>query len=80
MTITLTPNLAEVLNGFAVQRGTTVEALAVEALTQRFGTVVPPIPRDDWERRILSIGVDTGVPITDIEARNRALSSEGLYE
>lgn len=33
------------------------------------------VPRDDWERRLLTIGTDCGVSLS-----NEALSSEGLYD
>ena len=33
------------------------------------------VPRDDWERRLLAIGTDCGVSLSD-----EALSSDGLYD
>ncbi len=80
MVITLPPRLEAILVARANERGVTPEALAAEALASRFDPLPPLVPRDEWERRILSIGETTSVPVTDPAARNRALSSEGLYD
>ncbi len=80
MVITLPQRLEAILIARANERGITPEELAAEALESRFDPLPPLVPRDEWERRILALGVDTGVPVTDSAARDRALSSEGLYE
>ena len=55
---------------------TKVEVIPRE-LTPKEGTFpAPPLqPRDEWERRLLSIATDCGVSLS-----NEAVSSEGLYE
>ena len=76
MTIALPPDVVEAINVRAQQLGTSVEVLAISALREKFRRVLPPIdPRDDWERRLLAIGSDCGVSLSD-----EALSSEGLYD
>jgi hypothetical protein len=76
MTLTLGPELEAALNETARRQGITPEALAVHILRERLlGASRTIQPRDEWERRLLGAAVDGGVSL-----RNRALSSEGLYE
>lgn len=76
MTITLPSDVVEAINVRAQQLGTSVEVIAVQALREKFPRVLRPFePRDDWERRLLEIGSDCGVSLS-----NEALSSEGLYD
>ena len=76
MTITLGTDLEAALNEQARKQGVAPEELAVKALRERFLSRTQPIePRDDWERRLLAMGSDCGVALS-----NEALSSEGLYE
>jgi hypothetical protein len=57
-------------------RGVSPEALALEALRQRFLPQVPLIePQDEWERKLFESAIDCGVSVPDV-----ALSSEGLYD
>lgn len=72
MTIVLSPALETALRAAASRQGVQPEELAVTELEQRF---LPPDPRDEWERRLRSIGVDCGVSLSD-----EAVSSEGLYD
>lgn len=75
MVIHLTPELESTLSGLAQREGTTPEALAIQALRDRFLTTPPLEMRDDWERQLLSAASPCGVALS-----NQALSSEGLYE
>ncbi|MDZ4684624.1 MAG: hypothetical protein SH850_05995 [Planctomycetaceae bacterium] len=76
MVINLTPQLETALNEQAQRRGVTPEALALEALRERFGPRPLPFePQDEWERQLLAIAIDCGVSLPDT-----ALSSDGLYD
>ena len=76
MVITLTPQLAAVLSEQARRRGVAPDALALEALRERFLPEPGPIePRDEWERRLFGAAIDCAVSVPD-----SALSSDGLYE
>ena len=75
MVITLPPQMEAALSERAKQRGIEPEALALEVLRQQLLPVQPPVPRDEWERQLLSVATDCGVSLS-----NEALSSEGLYE
>ena len=76
MVITLGPDLEAALNDLAHQQGIAPEALALNALRERF--LAPALqlqPRDEWERRLLEAATDFGVAPS-----HEAVSSEGLYE
>lgn len=76
MVINLTPQLDAALGQEARRRGVTPEAVALEALRERFLPKVPLVePRDDWERALFGAAIDCGVSVPD-----SALSSDGLYE
>jgi hypothetical protein len=76
MVITLTPQLEAVLSERARQRGVTPEVLALDALREHFLPASDPLePRDEWERRLLEMGTDCGVSLTDEQ-----LSREEMYE
>ena len=76
MVITLSPEREAALCEAARRDGTSPEALALEALRQRFQPPAAPIePRDEWERRLLAIATDCGVSLS-----NEAVSSEGIYD
>ena len=77
MVITLDPALEAALNDQARKQGVTPEALALKALRERFLPPPPPPiePRDEWERRLLSVASDCGVALS-----HENLSSEGLYD
>ena len=76
MVIPLDPQLESALNDLARKQGVTPEALALQALRERFLAPGPPIqPRDEWERRLRSAASDCGVSLS-----NEAVSSEGLYD
>jgi predicted transcriptional regulator len=73
MSITLDPDLEARLKELAEKQGTSPEALALNALRQRFLKLLEP--QDEWERRLRAAATDCGVSLS-----NEALSSEGLYE
>jgi hypothetical protein len=76
MVIKLDADLEAALAAAAQKLGKAPDALAVEALRQRFlPRPLPFEPQDEWERRLLSIGTDCGVSLSD-----EAVSSEGLYD
>ena len=79
MTITLTPEIERGLTLRARELGKAPEGLALEKLQQEFGAAdarnLPFEPQDEWERRLLGIGKDCGVTLS-----NEAVSSEKLYE
>ena len=80
MTITLTPDLEKVVLQKAHDEGTTPEAVVLNAIREKLGPGPSELakiiePRDEWERRLLSVGSPCGVSISD-----EALSSEGLYD
>ncbi|MBY0514663.1 MAG: hypothetical protein K2P78_12210 [Gemmataceae bacterium] len=75
MVITLPPPLQAALTERARQRGVEPEALALEVLTRQFVPASPLVPRDEWERLLLSAATDCGVSLS-----NEALSREGLYD
>jgi hypothetical protein len=60
----------------AQRRGVAPEALALDALLERFLPKASPVePRDDWERKLFGAAIDCGVSVPD-----SALSSDGLYD
>lgn len=71
MSLDLPPRLAADLAEFARQQGKTPEALAAELLRRQ----VPLVPKDEWERRLLSAAIDCGVSPSD-----EALSREAMYD
>ncbi len=75
MVITLPPQLESALTTQARQRGLTPEALALDVLRRQLLPVAPPVPVDEWERKLFAAAVDCGVSIPD-----ETLSSDGLYE
>jgi predicted transcriptional regulator len=76
MVIQLDPELERTLNEHATRKGVTPEALAVDALRERFAATQPPlVPQDEWERRLLEAASDCGVSLP-----HEALSSDGLYD
>jgi len=76
MVISVDADLEARLAEEARKRGVTPEELALGALREKFPKRVPPIePRDEWERRLLAIGTDCGVSLSD-----EALSREEMYD
>ena len=76
MVITLGPELESALNHLAQRRGVAPEALALDALRERFLALAVRLqPQDEWEQRLLGAATDCGVALS-----NEAVSSEGLYE
>ncbi|HKI30469.1 MAG TPA: CopG family transcriptional regulator [Gemmataceae bacterium] len=75
MVITLGTDLEAVLKEAARTQGVSPEELVMKTLRERLSRPQPIEPRDDWERRLLAVGSDCGVSLS-----NEALGSEGLYE
>ena len=75
MVITLPPQLESALAAQARRRGVAPEALALDVLRRQLLPATPPVPADEWERRLFAAAVDCGVSVPDA-----ALSSDGLYE
>lgn len=75
MVITLPPQLESALSAQARQRGIAPEELALDVLRRHLLPVAPPVPADEWERRLFTAAIDCGVSIPDA-----ALSSDGLYD
>lgn len=76
MVITLGPELERALLEAAHRERTSPETLAIKVLRERFPPKDPPLePRDEWERRLLAIGTDCGVSLS-----NEALSREEMYD
>jgi hypothetical protein len=80
MTITLTPDVEKIVLQKAHEQGTTPEAVVLGAIREKLGLGPSGLarvlePRDDWERRLLSVGTPCGVSVSD-----EALSSQGLYD
>ena len=75
MSITLDPELEARLKELAEKHGIAPEALALDTLRRFLALAARLQPRDEWERRLLSIGTDCGVspPL-------EAMTSEGLYD
>lgn len=76
MEIALGPELETAIAALARRQGVSPEALALNALRERFLAPEPQVtPQDEWERRLLGAASDCGVSLPD-----SALSSEGIYE
>lgn len=75
MMITLTHEMEAALQEQARKRGMTPEAVVIDALRDQLYPEDRYLPRDDWERRLRSIGKDHGVSLPP-----EALTSEGIYE
>jgi hypothetical protein len=75
MVITLPPQLESALTEQARRRGVAPEALALDVLRRHLVPIAPPVPADEWERRLFAAAIDCGVSVPDA-----ALSSDGLYD
>ncbi|HEY1064948.1 MAG TPA: hypothetical protein VGE52_02515 [Pirellulales bacterium] len=76
MVIELPETLVPALTREAEKRGMTPEAFVLDVLKTRLGVRREAfVPRDDWERELLSIGIDCGVSLPA-----SALTSEELYD
>jgi hypothetical protein len=75
MVISLPPQLESALADQSRQRGIAPEALALDILRRHLAPVAPPVPTDEWERRLLGAATDCGVSLSD-----EALSREALYD
>jgi hypothetical protein len=76
MVITPDPELEAALTAAAQKQGVAPDALALEALRQKFlPRPLPFEPRDEWERTLLGAASDCGVSLS-----HEAVSSEGLYD
>jgi hypothetical protein len=76
MVITPDPELEAALTAAAQKRGVTPDALALEALRQKFlPRPLPFEPQDEWERGLLEAAIDCGVPHPDT-----TYSREEIYD
>lgn len=78
MTLTLTPELEQILVREAKQRGTTLEALAFKKLRSPAPIDYRdslPLPRSEWQRRLRNIGIPCGISLTDEQ-----VSRDSLYD
>lgn len=80
MTITLPPEIEEALASEARRQGTTPEALLLDLLRAKLLDARHPSPstfqaQDDWEARVLSVGLDRGVSLS-----HEAVSSDEIYD
>jgi hypothetical protein len=78
MTINLSAELGEAILSEAKRLGTTPDLVVEQALREKLAKPAaqsPLIPRDEWERRLLSIARPCGVSLS-----NEALSREELYD
>lgn len=75
MVINLDPELEAALSQLARRQGVAAEALAVNALRERFLAAASLQPRDEWESGLLAAARECRVSLSDA-----ALSSEGLYD
>lgn len=76
MTITLSADVEASLQKTAQERNLSPEQLAEELIRNGLGIRKPPFePRDEWERRLLSIATDCGISLSD-----EALSREEMYD
>jgi hypothetical protein len=80
MTITIGPDIEKAIVQRADETHTSPEAVVLDTLREKFGAdLVRDLkeiqPRDEWEARLLSIGIPCGV----VPSRE-ALTSEGLYD
>jgi hypothetical protein len=81
MVVILPPDIAHALCVMANEQNTPLELLVWKALREKYN--LPPgdkpdewwLPRDEWERAFMSIGVNAGV-----SPPPEALASEGLYD
>lgn len=71
MTITISNEVEAMLREKAAQAGKTPDQLAEETLRQALLDETP----DDWDHRVRTLPVQTGVSLTDEQ-----LSRENLYE
>lgn len=75
MNITFEPDLEAALNDSARRQGIAPSELIKTALRERFLGSPAIVPRDDWERLLLTAASDCGVGVS-----HEAVSSEGLYD
>ncbi len=77
MVIAVSPELESAIEASARAAGSTPEAVALEALRDRFLPRPRALitPRNDWERRLLAAATDCGVSLPDA-----ALAREALYD
>lgn len=78
MVVSLNPDIERLIKERAERSGQPADQIVNDALRRQFLPRViedlPP-PRDEWERRLRSIGVATGVSLTDEQ-----VSRECIYE
>jgi hypothetical protein len=76
MVITVGPDLEAALTDLGRKQGIAPEALALQALRERFlASASVDAARDEWERLLRTAASDCGVSLS-----NEAVSREGLYD
>ena len=76
MTIEVPQELEAALIAAARKQDVTPEALALDVLRAKYGPRPSQFePRDEWERRLLAIATDCGVPLPETE-----YSREEMYD
>jgi hypothetical protein len=76
MVIALDSKLEAAVSEQARRQGVAAEALALEALRDRFlAPTQPDASPDEWVRRLRQVATDCGVSLPDA-----AVSREGIYE
>ena len=78
MVVALSPDIEKVVKDQADRTGKTPEEIVHDALRREllpdYRQQLPP-PRDEWERKLRSIAIPTGVSLTDEQ-----VSRESIYE
>ena len=74
MVVTLRPDIEKVVKDHAQRIGKAPEDLVNETLHVALALADPPA-RDEWEAKLMSIGVWTGVVLTDEQ-----VSRDSIYE
>ena len=55
--------------------GVAPEMLAITALEERFvNPIAPPVPRDEWEKRLFELAEDCGVSLSNEALRREAIA------
>jgi len=76
LTLALRPEVEAALQERARREGLSPESMALKILLEKLApNPALPEPRDEWERRLLAMGKDYGVSLS-----NEAVSSEGIYD
>jgi hypothetical protein len=75
MEIAFSPDLLEIIEEQARQRGSTPEAVVIDTLRDHLAPFGQAQPRDDWERMLMQLGRPAGLSLPD-----KATTRESLYD